>query len=79
LDPGIILEFYIYSRKIPALKEKIGCCSKLDWMVKYGIAFLIGSNSQFLIALAYPQCQYRILTNATNIGCYNQLKMLRHI
>jgi len=36
-----------------------------DWLlqqirlVKYGIVFLIGS-SQFLIALAYLQCQYRI-------------------
>jgi len=26
-------------------------------MVKYGIAFLIGCSSQFLVALAYLQCQ----------------------
>jgi len=31
------------------LKEKIGCCSKLDG--KYGIAFLIGCSSQFFVAL----------------------------
>jgi len=47
-----MLKFRYCSEKIfSALKEKIGCCSKLGGK-KYGMTFLIGCNSQFFIAAA---------------------------
>jgi len=42
---------------IPILKKKIGCYSKLDGKIWHSIFNwpIFGCNSQFLVALAYPQ------------------------
>ena len=45
-------------------KKKIGCCSKLDgkiWPSIFNWLQQLTFGSQFLIALTYPQYQYRIL------------------
>jgi len=44
------LNFIYANTHICILKEKIGCCSKLE---KYDTAFLIDCSSLFLVALAY--------------------------